>query len=170
MNKKKKWTQLTPREKLITLSYAKGLRGLECAKDAGLVYKNNTTANASINRVMSHPAARDYVKQIETAAISGAEDNAILTLREKMVFCARVLRCKITKEPDDSDLWQEISTESSESSERTKRKLPDKRLIIELDNKLQGHGLPDPSDESPTDVLAKIIADLATAPHQYEKM
>ena len=167
---KTKWEQLTPREKLITLSYAKGLRGMKCARDAGFTFRNDSAAISSINRVLAHPAARKYVKSIVEEAVATAEQATILTIQEKLQFCARVVRCKIHSEPDDSDLWQELIIENTETAEKIKRKLPDKRLTIETDNKLQGHGQPDPEDKSTTDVLSEIIRDIAGAKQEREKM
>lgn len=165
-----KLNKLTPQQRLITLSYAKGLRGLECAKDAGYSYKNAKTAAAAISRIVTKPAAKAYLQRISQEAILTAEEGTILTLQEKMEFCARVLRCRIHTEPDDSDLLQELQITETESSTVIKRKLPDKRLIIETDNKLQGHGQGDNEDPTTTDVLSEIIKDIASSPTQSEKM
>lgn len=167
---KMQWSQLTAREKLFAISYAKGLRGMECAVDAGYTYRTRAAATSSVNRALAHPAARDYVHRIEQESVATAEAAAILSLREKLEFCARVVRCRIQDEPDESDLWQELRHEFSETSQKTIRKLPDKRLMIELDNKLQGHGSPEPDEPTATDILSRIIADIAAAPRQRETM
>ena len=60
----------------------------------------------------------------------------LLTLIEKRKFLAKLVRSRLADEPEDSDLWQEIShTEAG-----TKRKLADKLKAITIDNDLASEG------------------------------
>ena len=59
-----------------------------------------------------------------------------MALLEKRQFIARLVRSRLTLEPETSDLWQEFST----TEHGTKRKLYDKLRAMALDNDLAGDG------------------------------
>ncbi|MDB6152454.1 MAG: Terminase small subunit [Chthoniobacteraceae bacterium] len=75
--------------------------------------------------------------------------SAVLTLMEKRIFLARVVRAVISNLANDSDLWQSIK--------RTKTgiefRLPDKLRAIEVDNNLAGTG----SEAEVNDSLAGLL-------------
>lgn len=106
--------------------------------------------NPACGAVLRRPDVKAYMASIRRAA---AIDTA-LSVAEKRQFLARVVRCKPNVEPDDSDLWQEIRIEETETASRITRKLPGKCECIKLDNELDGS---DPA----TNALDKLATALA---------
>ncbi|MDB6174111.1 MAG: hypothetical protein JWL59_3422 [Chthoniobacteraceae bacterium] len=81
----------------------------------------------------------------------GAGGSAVLTLVEKRIFLARVVRAVISNLAADSDLWQSIK--------RTKNgiefRLPDKLRAIEVDNNLASTGSEADANDSFTQLLVR---------------
>ena len=89
----------------------------------------------------------------EIAALRAKADemagSAVLTLAEKRSFLARVVRARVSQEPEDSDLWASIKrTEFG-----TEYKLPDKLGAIKADNDLAGEG----SEAAGNDALGALL-------------
>ncbi|MDB6172075.1 MAG: Terminase small subunit [Chthoniobacteraceae bacterium] len=75
--------------------------------------------------------------------------SAVLTLMEKRIFLARVVRAVISQLAADSDLWQSIKR----TKDGIEFRLPDKLRAIELDNNLAGTG----SEADANDALAGLL-------------
>lgn len=126
-----------------------------CRKEAyRTVYPRAKESSASpmAARILKRPDVVAY----ETAMRRAAQSEAHLTLEEKRNFLARVVRCRIDQEPNDSDLWQEIRDHETETSITRHRKLPSKTDCIKLDNELAGD---DPATNA-IDQLAQALAKL----------
>jgi hypothetical protein len=85
--------------------------------------------------VPGHAAIREEVARIRREAEQLA-GGAVLTLAEKRMFLARLVRCGIGALPDDSDLLEEVTR----GTDGEIRRVFDKLRAIELDNQLAGHG------------------------------
>lgn len=75
---------------------------------------------------------------------------ALLSIIEKRLFCARLLRAKPAELERDSDLWQSIE----HTKDGTKFRLPSKLDAIKIDNDLGGEG----SEARSRDALAGALA------------
>jgi hypothetical protein len=65
---------------------------------------------------------------------NGVTDSPVLTQLEKRSFLARIVRARIIKLPEDSDLWQTIKP----TKEGNEFRLPDKLRALRQDNDLAG--------------------------------
>lgn len=108
--------------------------------------------NPACGAVLRRPDVKAYMAGIRRIAVS----EKVLSIIEKREFLARVVRCQPHLEPDDSDLWQEIRIEETETATRITRKLPGKCECIKLDNELDGS---DPATNA-LDQLATALARL----------
>jgi hypothetical protein len=86
------------------------------------------------------------VREIQRAAATATT----LTIREKREFFARLVLTRLSEEPADSDLWQELRI----TTEGSTRKLLDKLRAIAIDNDLSDEGN-QPKDEN-TVVVVRI--------------
>ncbi len=84
---------------------------------------------------MKNPAVEAEIARIRAEAdkVAGV---AVLTVAEKRMFLARVVRACVASTPESSDLWQSIKR----ADEGTEYRLPDKLRTIMLDNDLAGDG------------------------------
>jgi hypothetical protein len=73
----------------------------------------------------------------------------VLTLMQKRIFLARVVRAVIANEPDSSDLWQSIKR----TKDGTEYRLPDKLAAIKIDCDLAGDG----AEAEGNDALAALL-------------
>jgi hypothetical protein len=99
--------------------------------------KRRSNAAASASRVWKRADVQAYVTAIRAQAAEGA----VLTMREKREFLARVVRVGISAlEPGgpNDDLIAEHSTHESEMGSSVKIKRLDPLKAIETDNKLSG--------------------------------
>lgn len=111
-----------------------------------------------------NPACARILKRADVVAYmdyqrAQSATSTTLTLQEKREFLARVVRCKITTEKDESDLWQEWREVESETGVTVFKKLPSKTEAIKLDNELCGD---DPAKNA-LDALASAFANLRHA-------
>lgn len=74
---------------------------------------------------------------------------SLLTIEEKRVFLARIVRARVAELPEDSDLW--ISVKRTEKT--AEFRLPDKLAAIKADNDLAGEG----AEASGGDALAGLL-------------
>lgn len=92
-------------------------------------YKRDDASACRLSRNPKVKARLAWLKR-QAAAVD------VLTIAEKRQFLARLVRCKPSEEPPESDLWNGI-----EDTEQGRRyKLPDKLRAIALDNDLAGEG------------------------------
>jgi len=85
-----------------------------------------------------NPKRSEVLAEIQRirAAAEALGGSAVLTLLERRMFLARLVRARLAEVPESSDLWQEVTvTETG-----TKRKLGDKLKAITIDNDLAGDG------------------------------
>ena len=108
--------------------------------------------NSACGRILRRADVVAYMAWIRAQSAH----SSVLTLLEKREFLARVVRCKINSEPDDSDLWQEFRTTETDTSTTVIRKLPSKTDAIKLDNDLSG----DDPKVNALDALATALANL----------
>lgn len=164
---KTEFTQLTHRERQIAAAYASGLRGRECTAKAGGKHKTDDSARQAINRVLAHPAAREYVEDVLTKATEQVEDDSVMSIIEKRRFLARIRRSHLAQlDPDDpdnkdGDLIKSYSISESEGSTSRRIEKLDPLKAIQLDNELAGHAQAKKVELAADDDLARILADLA---------
>ena len=96
---------------------------------------NPGSARRAASRLASNVDIQREVERIRQSA-EGVGGQALLTLLEKRMFLARVVRAALSTVPEGSDLWQEIKV----TEQGVSRKLPDKLRAIALDNDLAGEG------------------------------
>ena len=95
-------------------------------------YPHSTWANGTAHKVLKRPEVQAEILRLRAQA-QQMGGTAFLSLIEKRMFLARVVRAQIALLPQDSDLWQRMH--------QSRRgtfcyRLPDKLEAISLDNKL----------------------------------
>lgn len=95
---------------------------------------NHKTANVTGWTVLRKPHIRAEIERLRTIAHDKA-GSAVMTLIEKRIFLARVVRARIIQVPEDSDLWQSVNHTHCGSN----FKLPDKIQAIIEDTRLAGY-------------------------------
>ncbi|MDB6133756.1 MAG: Terminase small subunit [Verrucomicrobiales bacterium] len=98
-------------------------------------HPRNDAARLLSPKCRARGAIQEEVARIRREAEQLA-GGAVLSLAEKRMFLARLVRCSIGSLPDDSDLLEEVTR----GSEGEIRRVFDKLQAIELDNLLAGHG------------------------------
>ena len=108
-------------------------------------------AHASASKSLKNPKIASEIDRIRkrTQEVGGG---AVLTLLEKRLFLAAVVRCKIAEVPNDSPLWQSIK----HSKDGVEYKLPDKLRAIQQDNDLAGEGAESQKSQALLDLLERI--------------
>lgn len=152
---------LNDRERKFIHAHLKGLVGLAATADAGFSYKTQESATAAMRRILSYPGAQTMVAEVKAKVEAEDEEKSMLSIKEKRQFLARIVRCRISKEDDNSDLWQEIRESGSGENETVHRKLMAKEKAIQLDNELAGHKAPEKVEHSADDELAEVLRDIA---------
>lgn len=101
------------------------------------------TSNEESSKMMKRPEiiARVawFAQRVEERLKEEAED-VVLTVVEKRMFLARVVRTPAGELTKDSDLCQEWSESSTDVGSSMKVKMPDKLKAIQIDNDLAGEG------------------------------
>lgn len=114
---------------------AMGLNTTQAYRAAFPRCKSDGSAAVSGSRLLRNPKIEAEITRIRREAEKLA-GGAVLETAEKRRFLARLVRARLSSEPDDSDLWQEIS----DTEHGRKRKLGDKLKAIQIDNDLAGEG------------------------------
>lgn len=95
--------------------------------------------------------------QAEIARLRAVADeragSAVLTLMEKRIFLARIVRACVALLPEDSDLWQSIKR----TEDATEFRLPDKLAAIRLDNDLAGEGATAGAEDAITQMIERCM-------------
>ena len=104
-------------------------------------------------RLMAKPEIRAELGRLRSLAEQQA-GGAVLTLMEKRIFLARIVRACIAKLPEDSDLWASIKrTEAG-----VEFRLPCKLAAIREDNDLAGEGSEAEVQDAISEMLARCMA------------
>jgi hypothetical protein len=109
---------------------------------------SGASAESAASRLLKNVQVKSEVDRIRAAADEKA-GSAVLTLIEKRIFLARVVRAPVANLPEDSDLWNSVK----HTAEGTEFRLPDKLRAIALDDDLAGAG----SQAGATDAIAELL-------------
>ena len=99
---------------------------------------SHLSANGAAHLYLKRPEIRAEIRRLRTQA-EEVGGSAFLSVSEKRLFLARVIRARIASLPHDSDLWQSMH----QTSRGTYFRLPNKIEAIRLDNELS----PDETEE-----------------------
>jgi hypothetical protein len=124
-----------------------GLNGTEAYASA-YPRATRSAARAQAARLLTKPSIQQEIARMRNKAEEMA-GSAVMTLKEKREFLARLVRSQVGRLPGDSDLWNSIKT----TEIGTEYRLPDKLKAIELDNDLAGEG----SEAEGQDALAQLL-------------
>ena len=104
-----------------------------------VAYPNSTylRANGTAHKVLKHPEVQAEILRLRAQA-QQMGGPAFLSLIEKRMFLARVVRAQIALLPYDSDLWQSMHQSSRGAFFY---RLPDKLEAIAADNELSSDEL-----------------------------
>ena len=105
-------------------------------------------AAAKGSRLMATPHVKAYVDELRLEA----RNATVMTIEEKRMFFARVVRAKVFNEPPDSNVWGSIR----HTEHGLEMKLPDKIAAIRADNDLAGEG----SEAEGRDALREMLKGL----------
>lgn len=124
-----------------------GLTATEAYK-AAYPRSSAKAAESSASALLRNPKITEEIQRLRDLATEKA-GSAVLTLMEKRMFVARLVRAKVGELEHDSDLWNSIKRTDTGIEYR----LPDKLKAIELDNDLAGEG----SEAEGKDALAGLL-------------
>ena len=127
-----------PRHEAFCFLLAGGASAAEAYRKAG--YKCSTATASTNGPALSREThVRLRVADLQRKAQEAAKEReaeGVLTLAEKRLFLARVIRTPIGQVTSDSDLAQEVTVDEKSM----KVKMPDKLRAIALDNDLAADG------------------------------
>jgi hypothetical protein len=118
-------------------------------------YPKSSSENARKHstRMKGNDEIQGEIKRLRDKADDKA-GSAVMTLMEKRIFLARLVRAKVANEPPDSDLW--FSIKRTEFG--TEYKLSDKLAAIKADNDLAGVGSEAGVNDEITEMLRRLNA------------
>ena len=126
---------------------ATGLNGTE-AYLAAYPRSTRRAAEPGASRLLRNAKVKAEIAKLraEAAKVAGS---AVLTLAEKRIFLAQVVRACVATLPHDSPLWVSVK----KGKDGTEYRLPDKIAAIKLDNDLAGEG----SEAGANDALGELL-------------
>jgi hypothetical protein len=126
------------------------VRGLNATEAYAAAYPRSSqeAARRSASDLLTIPDITDTIEDLRRKADLRA-GSAVMSYEEKRRFLARVVRCCVINEPQESDLWQSVEIRDG----MTKLRLPDKLAAIVGDNDLAGQG----SEAEANDEISALI-------------
>jgi hypothetical protein len=146
---------LNPRQRKFAELAATGIPAGRAYEQAGYNAKSALVADSAAARLSANVKVAAYVREIRAAAAEQGKDDAILTIREKREYLARVVRTPIGDVTTDSDLCQEHARTDGPESSFEKFKMPGKLEAIKLDSLLAGE-LADPNKHGDVNVSVNV--------------
>lgn len=132
--------------------------GIVAGKTASAAYRlaypkcSGSAARRNASRLLTNADLRTEIAR-QRAAAEVAAGSSVMTLIEKRMFLARIVRANVVLLPADSDLWQSV--------ERGKRgarlRIADKLVAIKLDNELAGSDSEAEADDALSKMLVRVV-------------